>query len=81
MMIGQHEFLEHNFAIAPSRMLAYDFTNRVLAPAPELEAWLKENARGPWVMDVLREGHKSLAIVRFADDRDPILFKLFWSHQ
>lgn len=80
MMIGQHEFAPKNFVPIGRSLVSYDNTNRCLVPSVELEAWLKENARGPWVIGLrTREDGRKEPVIRFVDDRDPIFFKLWWS--
>ncbi len=76
MMIGENNFPEGNLCRLGPKLVAYDSTNRALVPSTELEAWLKANARGPWCVDFDQDRK---AIIRFVDDRDPILFKLWWS--
>ena len=65
--------------VAPT-YVAYDTLNRALVPTQTLQSWLDENTRGAWRMDFERFEGKSVAVMRFADSRDLILFKLWWSH-
>ena len=76
MMIGPTDFPDANKVRLGPALVTYDVTNRALVPTIELGEWLKANARGAWCVD-FDENKK--AIIRFVDDRDPILFKLWWS--
>ena len=78
MRVGLHDYPPHSYAGMPSRLVAYDTKNRALVAVPELEEWLKYNARGPWHVTVEKIEGASTAIIRFADERDTVLFKMWW---
>lgn len=80
MMFGEHDYPPNSYAPLPINMVAYDTKNRALVPTADLQEWLKHNARGPWVVTTLKmeTGGLSNAIIRFVDERDTVLFKMWW---
>lgn len=67
--------LPSNQVWLPAGFTTYDKRNLAVLANYEVTKWLNENCHGSWHVGFVRV----IAYIDFADPRDLVLFKLFWS--